>query len=233
MSDNEELRNENVILENFYDTVQSNPISYIYRVDSLIGAMSDTAIGDTEIEMLRQLAIVENDRIDDDEIFIDNRKAVNEIFLNSFQTTGFVFSSGEISGLFSIADQCPYEGGVAVFKARALLRSVIDTLFWNDRDICDVSPKIYESSQVQLNSFSVYPNPTSGIFTFKYSFHQTETCLIVLQDVIGQNLKTIWLSNKSGEIDIDLSQFGSGIYSLFLNSSDDLQLIEKVILIKY
>ncbi|MBK9732782.1 MAG: hypothetical protein IPO83_16135 [Chitinophagaceae bacterium] len=231
LSDHEEFRNENVILENFYDTVQSNPISYLYRVDSLIGAMSDTAIGVAGIEIIRQLATIENDRIEDDEVFIDNRKAVNEIFLNNFNSTGFAFSSGEISDLFNIADQCPYEGGLAVFKARVLLRSVNDTLFWNDRDICDVSPKVHDSYKGILSFFSLYPNPTDGIVKFKYSYDTTEPCFVILQDILGRNLKTISLMNKSGEIEIDLSQFSPTFYNLFIRSNDQLQLIDKVILI--
>jgi hypothetical protein len=80
----------------------------------------------------------------------ENEHIVNEIYYNEkLDTTHTVFNihhlvdtkkqylveSGNLSILKSIAAQCPFEGGNAVFAARAML-SAYDSTYYNDRLIC-------------------------------------------------------------------------------------------------
>ncbi|HRI34475.1 MAG TPA: hypothetical protein PLD02_12040, partial [Saprospiraceae bacterium] len=231
LSMDEALRS-NGVLDNFYDTVQGKPIAIFYTVDKLIAALNDTSLGNSQRESIRLEAITENNRISSTDIVIENRAAVNDIFLNTGALNDYAFTSPQISELQEIADQCPYIGGKAVFKARGLLRIASDQWYWDDREICELTLKAATPNIETQDQFDLHPNPTSSIVKLKYSLMNEGNYLIILTDILGNKLQLIPVKNNVGEIEIDLSLYATGMYGLFLQAKDNLKYIGKVNLIE-
>ncbi len=231
LSEYETLRS-NEILDNFYDTVQENPIAIFYTVDKLIAALNDTTLSDSQRESFRLEAITENNSISSTDIFVENRVSVNDIFLSTVALHNYSFTSPQISELEEIADQCPYVGGEAVFKARGLLRIATDQWYWDDREICELTLKAATTNIESQDQFDLHPNPTSSIVKLKYSLMNEGNYLIILTDILGNKLQQIPVKNNVGEIEIDLSLYASGMYGLFLQTKDNLKYIGKVNLIE-
>ncbi|MBK8846467.1 MAG: hypothetical protein IPO27_08000 [Bacteroidetes bacterium] len=71
-------------------------------------------------------------------------------------------------GAYSIAMQCPLAGGTAVFKARAMLQAINDTLAYNDRDICNsvgITLRQLPKTEIIKPTAVVYPNPANESVT--------------------------------------------------------------------
>lgn len=134
--------------------------------------------------------------------------------------------------LEEIADQCPYIGGEAVFKARALLRIATDQWYWDDRTICESTLKLESTNIETQDLFDLYPNPTNSSVYFKYSFAVEGDYFVVLTDILGRKLKMVSLEGRTGETEIELSPFASGIYGFFVKSGNDIKFIGKVTLTK-
>ncbi|MBX2927646.1 MAG: hypothetical protein KF852_07430, partial [Saprospiraceae bacterium] len=79
----------------------------------------------------------QNDSIAVTEIYEINEKGVNEIYLSWLSTTFGALDSVEMAALTAIAEQCPFEGGNAVYRARAFLAALRqEYVTYNDSLLC-------------------------------------------------------------------------------------------------
>ncbi|MDF1673700.1 MAG: S8 family serine peptidase, partial [Vicingaceae bacterium] len=108
-----------------------------------------------------------------------------------------------------------YLGGVVNFR----FRGITGTSWESDLAIDDISVSgTVDVNEIDLNNeFSVYPNPSNGIFNFSYNGDETLNVKVV--DVNG---KTIYsnLLNNSGNGVIDLNNFSKGMYLIVLNNGN-------------
>ena len=90
-----------------------------------------------------------------------NEQEVNSIYLSTYAIDSLP-DSLQILTLQAIANQCPLEGGTAVYRARALLQSNN----YDDAMLCANANTNDAGKQVGLeSSFSLYPNPSNGNIT--------------------------------------------------------------------
>src|SRR5436190_458768 len=91
---------------------------------------------------------------------------INSIYLGTVARNSSEFSETQISQLRSVAEQCPFEGGNAVYLARDLV-ALIDTVYGDYELNCVSSSRINHQSPVNDekdgNHISVFPNPTNGV----------------------------------------------------------------------
>ncbi len=231
LSTHSEIRSRNATLENFYDTTYSHPIGQFYKVDSLIALLSDTSLNLSSKEFVRLSAISTNEEITTSAIYESNQQDVNEVFLDVIADKIFAFETEQFSKLEDVANQCPYSGGKAVYKARALLKIADNDLHWNDADICNGSPKESFDSNVG-NQFLIFPNPSDNIITLKYLIADSSECKIILKDILGRQLQQYTLETKNSTISIGLKTYPAGIYLLSLLNNENEHFIGKVSLVK-
>jgi len=87
-----------------------------------------------------------------------NEQEVNAIYLSTYAVDSLPDSLQTLA-LQVIANQCPLEGGTAVYRARALLQSNN----YDDAVLCANANPNDAKKHVDLeSSFSLYPNPTHG-----------------------------------------------------------------------
>ncbi|NNC85830.1 MAG: T9SS type A sorting domain-containing protein, partial [Bacteroidia bacterium] len=155
-----------------------------------------------------------NDAIVSSETIEVNTQEVNDIYLNTLAEGITEFSTSQENSLFSIANQCPLEGGAAVFMARSMYYLIDRTAHYDDRWLCLQEGIILREQNVDIssNNFNVYPNPANNELTVTYSIEEEETTIFELYDGIGKKLIRSTLDKNDNTIIIDVSNIKNGIY---------------------
>jgi hypothetical protein len=113
--------------------------------------------------------------------------------------------------LTAIADQCPLEGGDAVYEARAVVAYLTGQEF-DDYQLCDSgerNQRIKPSVKVEsLDNIIVYPNPTTGqVF---WTTLQGEPVTVRVFNSLGQ----LQIEKSTTDNRMDLSALSQGMYHL-------------------
>ena len=135
--------------------------------------------------------------------------------------SGFPLPFADYTKLVEIAEQCPLDGGKAVFEARAL-RNHIDRWNYEYIDLCE------DSDEKSLDNFytdyendtHIYPNPCSGVF---YLHNRSELELILkLFDFTGREILAEKIEANIVK-EIQLKNVNSGIY-LYKLINDEIEI---------
>jgi hypothetical protein len=137
------------------------------------------------------------------------------------------WSTSQRTVLESIADECPYEYGIAVHMARAML-SQYDTIPYYAVNSCEQwagppSGKRDGDDRSEITvieeagmSFSLYPNPNTGEFTVVVGTEESDNVEMTIWTVTGQLIYSAKLMSGNNTIRINVSQ-GLYIYRVLVN----------------
>jgi PKD repeat protein len=100
-----------------------------------------------------------------------------------------------------------------------------------DENGCTESTSVYVdfyeaiSDMDNMNSYTIYPNPTNGIINIDFNSIETET--IIITDMLGKQLQEVKITNSKSQI--DMTDYKQGIYfiNFFANGQNH---ISKVII---
>lgn len=147
-----------------------------------------------------------------------NEREINDLFLSTVGNGVYTFTGAQLSTLENIAFQCPYVGGKAVYRARALYRLVIDTTF-NNQALCNLAAPNGKDFNEELEDgtglFKVFPNPAQHQVTITSDASETEhTMLFTLYDQLGRAVKSFKLEKGRQNWELDISDVAEGVYIL-------------------
>ncbi len=169
-----------------------------------------------------EAAIVEtdNDQISTQSIFDSNLKAVDETWIHFLLNDMEGFDQIDQDTLESIAQQCVLEGGLPVFKARAL--QSLATGYYVDRYIVedcsstkrDVLPhwEADTGTTIFTQEVQVFPNPAQDEVTIKLPSESQNGLNVSLFGVDGKVIKFVELEPTQSVFRIDVSDVPSGLY---------------------
>ena len=83
-----------------------------------------------------------------------------------------------------------------------------------------------------INSFEIFPNPTSGQFTIIINNEPDQNSLIKIVDNLGRTLQIIRLNGQTLSYNLDINYLMSGIYFVNYLSNNKVVLTKKLVLIK-
>lgn len=158
-------------------------------------------------------------------------QTVNSILLTSLLTS---LEAGELeiistdsASLLSIASQCAFEGGPGVYHARALY-SLLDTLIFNDYDICGtVSPRSFKQKDFGADLY-VYPNPAENKIQIRFSNVLPDKVRLI--SAVGAEVHIYFVTS---EIDsYDISTLPNGLYLLQIFKGDKLLGSKKIAIVR-
>lgn len=149
-----------------------------------------------------------------------NEKAVNDIYLSRLAELSFVPDSSEVALLESIAEQCPFTGGNAVYRARALLALLTkEAAVYNDSLACLpvqalVAPPNGTGSQAipPSRELNIYPNPTRGEVDIVWNGAVEQSGRIAVFDLFGRQLQQIQVPVGSVGQNLSLRHLPEGLY---------------------
>jgi hypothetical protein len=211
----------NTILENFYDSTQLAPLGQLKAVDKLM------------IDNNYLNADLNNSNISTSNLLEDNQKEFNRIYLLPINDSTYQYSQTDIDNLYSIAVQCPFEGGTSVWQARVLYCSIINSVI-EFEDNCDSDVRMQPSHEGggSTANFWVFPNPNDGNMTLVYHIPQDSKGMMVIYDVTGRTVKTYYLFNKSTSLKILEGDLKPGQYYCTVYINDILDGTQKLTIIK-
>ncbi len=163
-----------------------------------------------------------------------NYKDLDNIYISLMN--GIPSDSMQLQTLEGIANQCPQQGGLAVYRARVLLNVLYDDVrYWDDN--CSSSqrsanPEMEANSTLASDGISLYPNPSDGNMTFTYSLPNEKQGQFLIYDVMGNTVAKTALENGLHQKQIDLSQLASGIYYYKIAYDGLVIKSDKIIIVK-
>nr|MBK9651076.1 T9SS type A sorting domain-containing protein [Bacteroidota bacterium] len=118
-------------------------------------------------------------------------------------------------GVYSIAQQCPYSGGNAVYIARNYIALMGDTVIYDDASIC-LQQGIFRQGTINELPIEVYlkPNPADEYVEIFISNNNGINCSIKILDVLGKLHLNKLIDCKQKVIRIDTKQLSAGVYSV-------------------
>ncbi len=116
--------------------------------------------------------------------------------------------------LTGIANQCPLDGGDAVFQARAMLEPALYADAENCVPVAEREARVPESRPAKEAGISVCPNPSSGWLTLLSEQVCTADCIgqLSVLDSRGAAVFSLPVDLSLRTQQIDLRSFPSGIY---------------------
>jgi len=159
-----------------------------------------------------------NNDITDTLQFISNERVIHDVFLNTVLVGERGLTSTQKGNLEDIAGQCPFIGGNAVFRARALLAAYIGQAYYSDDSLYIVTeslispPQALRKSLGELQGITLYPNPADNSVTLLAKEIFLDPGHISLYDLTGRLLKQVVLASGQRQWNIDVADLSPGLY---------------------
>lgn len=162
-----------------------------------------------------------NNSIAVNDLLYSNLVSLNKIYLSTIAIGVDTLTTGQIDTLYYISNQCPLDGGKAVYLARSLY-NLYAPLDINDDSICiSVAPIIISNSSEEFKSkVNYYPVPMRDEIVFELNPNQDSEYEFSLIDVsTGRIVKDFKIENtKERNIRINISEISEGMYIFTLKS---------------
>lgn len=141
-------------------------------------------------------------------------------------------SEDDWSFINTLAYQCPFVGGTAVYKARTLNAMQSPMAFYEDMEICN-AVGVYKNGKglfddenalldslgsgasllVQENKLTIYPNPASTVLYVEYTLLDNQQSTLQLIDISGSVINEIALPKTQQKVEIPVSHLATGMYT--------------------
>ena len=164
-----------------------------------------------------------------------NEQVVNEIYFHTIALGITNFTPEQINQLSYIANQCPFSGGPAVFRARVMFEYIDPLIEYDDETTC-LAQGIYRIAQQNVLtqsaiSFQIKPNPATDNVTITYSAIGETSCKLRIEDMAGRQIKYIELPANFNSYTFSINDINNGIYLINLVANDALIGKNKLIVI--
>jgi hypothetical protein len=175
-----------------------------------------------------------------------NEHTINAIYLkwhsaslrnDSITARNALAYKSDIAMLKSIAAQCPYSGGNAVFAARAILAQY-DKTYYDDKALCLEQGILWRTGKPKANKVEdntkvkFYPNPASDYGTLSFSGKHSDY-IVRFIDLLGRVVLTQNVGSDVNTVVLPFGQTAEGIYILNISNTKNEQIFQqKVIIIK-
>lgn len=151
-----------------------------------------------------------------------NQQVFNTIFLATLMQGIDTLTSQQTIDLTAIAEQCPNQGGDAVWQARAL----IDWMTHSANDFVDScsgeTTRLIGHETTAQPQTSVYPNPNSGSVTVQYRVPEFSQVAFEVLDLTGRVILVVALDSQQSQQTVDLGELADGPYIYKITGDGDL-----------
>jgi hypothetical protein len=162
-----------------------------------------------------------------------NTQYINYVYsalLESGDNDEIIFE--EYSSLLAVASQCPAAGGQSVYRARAMLSLVNDSLEYNDAVTCLQSGIYRESvSENEISGIEIIPNPATNLITVKINNSHKGYCNIKILNTFGGNMIEARVNCEQPEHTISTRKLPPGVYFVHVEFDGSIN-VEKLVIVK-
>jgi hypothetical protein len=168
-----------------------------------------------------------------------NWKNVDNILLKQVTLPAYTLTSGDITTLNNVAQQCPITGGTIVYKARAILNSFYSNIIEYHYDCQPITisgnrvasnADNVEGITLENQTVSLYPNPNNGTMMLDYSIKGDANLEIC--DLSGRLVGTYFLPATGTHAEVKNNELYNGIYIYRVTSNGVVIKIGKIIVMQ-
>ncbi|MBL0053960.1 MAG: T9SS type A sorting domain-containing protein [Bacteroidetes bacterium] len=160
-------------------------------------------------------------------LFYQNLKTLSLLFANNLISTDSIpKDSSVVFALNEIADQDPTTGGKAVWIARAILKKDIFAIGNNSSR---TKNETKENIGIEKAVVTIKPNPANKDITVTSNEIMKK---IVIDNMQGENVKQIKLTENEHSIEINISSLTSGVYVVKCFLENDNYVYTKLVVTK-
>ncbi len=163
-----------------------------------------------------------------------NRKQVNDVFLNTVVKGIYELTDEQFHTIANIAGQCPFTGGDAVYLARSLYELKEEGDFDDEALCAEVEGRSVAApgQPFKLTSPGVLIFPNPGKQQLNFAFPRDEGYMsIEFIDLAGHSCKKIALPVGVESFVADVSDLKGGMYFCQINRANDIPLVQKVVIL--
>ena len=212
-------------LTSFMQTNQSSDIGLLTQVNSLIESGNYAQ------------AIMTVGNITTTSSMAANLKSFFTLYVGNLAAgSKYILSTAQNATLITMAQQCPYTYGPAVYHARAYLRACGDMTTY--QNTCEVLPTPANAKLVNPNNIqqdipiSIYPNPAKDKLNVLATLPLGASGEINIYDAIGNKVLTLSLTEGENNMEVNLSNIAAGVYFYKVKVENQTVKSDKLIIIK-
>lgn len=201
-----------------------------YRYQQLYDSLMNGSTGQVQ-ELYQYLenrqyseAQLQNDLLQQNEVWVSNIKAVTDIYLRTWATGIMEIPEDDKDLLWPIALSTPYEGGAGVYTARVLLG--IDP-----EEYAIPYRSIISESQNQPSDFRIIPNPAFETLLLVFNDDLIGKVEVNLYDLSGALQKSLTIFGHGNELYLKLDNLASGLYFCRVSHSGFVSKLQKLVVI--
>ena len=157
-----------------------------------------------------------NDRENGIYSVLGNEKTLNELYFSTVGKGNYHLSPTQQSVVLSIANQCPYTGGEAVYRARAMRLLFEPEYQYSDSVVCGLQNigwrKKGNPTKEKTIQHWVIPNPTNDNVLIQLSSRVKENTECRIYDIQGRLIEVVPVSAQDTQIRVSMKSCASGVY---------------------
>lgn len=214
LNQNKQLYNQRQAIdpanEEAYSTNELAIKEQLWSVDSIL------QVHNSQIENRKNELFAQIGNIQTSDEFEENHKKILKIQYKLIDNDISDLENYEWNILASIANKCGYEYGQPVYIARNLIYEDggLRPDLYNDEFLCT------EISERNSSSFvTAFPNPAQDQITVTLKDGHN-FARIVIKDINNKNITQKSIGSSTESIDLNLSEYFSGIYFIYLSNSN-------------
>jgi PKD repeat protein len=167
-------------------------------------------------------------------------KTINDIYINNLINNScfdsiISFTCAQTNVLKSIAQQCPYQYGKAVYQARMLLGFVDTAQYCNECEIIfppSDNKRLIIGNKDNNDIVKLYPNPAKNEITIEFNYLIEENILFELYDVLGNKVMCRQLLRNNNKVNVSTKNLNQGIYFYKIILNNNIIASDKLVIIK-
>jgi len=146
--------------------------------------------------------------------FAQNEKALNNLYLTHRLWEGIRPDSAVMAQIKAIADQCPRDGGWAVYAARSIYAMFEPEVFWDINAGCGSALRLSNAKAVSQAGlqFMVMPNPASESLTLIADGNVGHSLQFDLLDLAGIVVLSVQIPEGQNATMVDVRNLPVGLY---------------------
>ncbi|HKK79032.1 MAG TPA: T9SS type A sorting domain-containing protein, partial [Phaeodactylibacter sp.] len=189
---------------------------------------------------LSQAALL-NSLVTTDSTYDTNERFVNELYLSTIAQGYLPDDELDIEQLWSIATQCPLEGGDAVFRARSIYRLFDPLIYFPDDSLCQSdSLELRQSLKPEKElpepelAYRLFPNPSTGQAPqISFSKVLSQPAIVQVFRANGRMVSDLSIQSGVQHTTITNTTLQPGVYVCIITLSDGERLpVERFVVIE-
>jgi hypothetical protein len=214
------------------DEEYAETLEWLYYQINFLEQTKGNLISERQAFVEGELGELQNDYTVPEGLPAENYQFITEVYERLLAEEYDVLSEN-YNKLLAVANQCPAAGGQSVYRARAMLALINDSLEYNDAIVC-LQAGIYREyfSDTIIPKFLVIPNPAQDLIEIILVNELQGLCSYKIINAYGQTIRQEKIDCSLKAHSVDISDLLQGVYIIKLEFNSQTIDNQKLIIVR-